>query len=306
MSLILRLIRFLITAIVVVVAVFVVVQLWHVYMLAPWTRDGRVMAQTVVVAPEVSGTIIAVPLKDNQLVHKGDVLFQIDPIRFKIALEQAQSQLDGAKLELQQRQADVARRKGLGGLISKEEVVNTGIGAEVANTSLVGAQAAVDLAQLNLARSTIYAPVTGIITHLRLQAGDFADAGHPAIAIIDTATFQIIAYFEETKLAHMHEGDAASIRLMGFPDRLTGHITSIGRGIGDQNDVVNSRGLPEVNPVFDWVRLAQRIPVDIAIDQVPPGVLLAAGMTGSVNIGRQVPVQTGLAGRIQRWFEGNL
>jgi multidrug resistance efflux pump len=306
MSLILRLLRFLITVAVVAVAVFVVVQIWHVYMLAPWTRDGRVLAQTVVVAPEVSGTIVSVPLTDNQFIHKGDVLFQIDQTRFKIALAQAQSQLDAAQLQLKQRQADVARRRGLAGLISKEEVANTGIASDVAGASLTGAQAAVDLANLNLARSTIYAPADGIITHLRLQAGDFADAGHPLVAIIETSTFQIIAYFEETKIARLKVGDATSIRLMGFPERLTGHISSIGAGIGDQNDVVNSRGLPEVNPVFDWVRLAQRIPIDIAIDTVPAGVRLASGMTCSVNVGRQVPVQTGLAGRVQTWFEGNL
>ncbi|WP_284947447.1 efflux RND transporter periplasmic adaptor subunit [Acidisoma cladoniae] len=306
MSLILRLIRFLITVAVVAVAVFVVVQIWHVYMLAPWTRDGRVLAQTVIVAPEVSGTIVSVPLTDNQVVHKGDVLFQIDQIRFKIALAQAQSQLDAAQLQLKQRQADVARRRGLAGLISKEEVANTGIASDVAGASLTGAEAAVDLARLNLARATVYAPADGVITHLRLQAGDFADAGHPLVAIIETSTFQIIAYFEETKIARLKLGDVTSIRLMGFPARLTGHISSIGAGIGDQNDVVNSRGLPEVNPVFDWVRLAQRIPIDIAIDTVPAGVRLASGMTCSVNVGRQVPVQTGLAGRLQTWFEDNL
>ena len=131
-------------------------------------------------------------------------------------------------------------------------------------------------------------------------------AGHPAIALIDTHSFQIIAYFEETKLAHVQEGDAVSIRLMGFPERLSGHVGSIGRGIGNQNDAVDARGLPEVNPIFDWVRLAQRIPVDIIIDKVPPGVLLASGMTCSVNVGREVPVQTGLAGQVQRWLEDNL
>lgn len=306
MPVIFRLIRFLVTLAVVAAAVFVVIQIWNVYMLAPWTRDGRVFAQTVVIAPEVSGTIVSVPLTDNQLVHKGDVLFKIDPSRFQIALAQAQAQLDAAQLQLKKAQQDVARRRGLAGLISKEDVVNTGIDSDVAAAGLSGAQAAVDLAKLNLVRSTIYAPVTGIVTHLRLQAGDFAEAGHPSIALINTGTFQIIAYFEETKLAHVQVGDVASIRLMGFPERLTGHVGSVGRGIGDQNDVVNSRGLPQINPVFDWVRLAQRIPVNVTIDQVPPGVLLAAGMTCSVNVGREVPVQTGLAGKVQRWLEDNL
>jgi multidrug resistance efflux pump len=306
MTSILRLIRFLITLAIVAVAVFVVVQIWNVYVLSPWTRDGRVFAQTVVVAPEVSGTIVSVPLTDNQLVQKGAVLFQIDRQRFQIALAQAQSQLDAAKLQLQERQQDVARRRGLSGLISKEDVANTSIASAVASANMAGAQAAVDLANYNLSRTTLYAPVTGIVTHLRLQTGDYATAGHPYISLIDTHSFQVIAYFEETKLAHVHEGDPASIRLMGFPQRLAGHVGSIGRGINDQNDQVNERGLPEVNPVFDWVRLAQRIPVDIIIDTVPHGVLLASGMTCSVNVGREVPDQTGMAGRMQRWLENNL
>ena len=306
MSSILRLIRFLITLAVVAAAVFVVIQIWNVYELAPWTRDGRVFAQTVVVAPEVSGTVVSVPLRDNQLVQKGAVLFQIDPQRFQIALAQAQAQADAAKLQLQAREADVARRRGLTGLVSREDVENTGIASAVAGADLGGAQAAVDLAKYDLARTTLTAPVTGIVTHLRLQSGDYATAGHPYITLIDTSSFQILAYFEETKLAHVHPGDAASIRLMGFPQRLTGHVGSIGRGIGDQNDEVNGRGLPEVNPVFDWVRLAQRIPVDVIIDRVPAGVLLASGMTASVNVGREVPQQKGFAGRVQRWLEDNL
>jgi multidrug resistance efflux pump len=306
MSAVIRLIRFLITLAVVAVAVFIVVQLWNVYMLAPWTRDGRVFAQTVIVAPEVSGTVVSVPLKDNQPVQKGQVLYQIDKSRFEIALDQAQSALQAAQLQEKKAQDDVARRRGLSGLISKEDVSNTNIASAVASANVSGAQAAVDLAKLNLARSTLYAPVSGIVTHLRLQAGDFATAGHPDIALINTASFQVIGYFEETKIAKVHVGDAVSIKLMGFPDRLTGHVSSIGAGIGDQNDSVNTRGLPEVNPVFDWVRLAQRIPVYIAIDHLPPGVVLASGMTCSVNVGREVPEAHGVTGRMQRWMEDNL
>jgi multidrug resistance efflux pump len=306
MSAILRLIRFLVTLAAVGLAIFVVVQIWRVYMLAPWTRDGRVFAQNVVVAPEVSGTVVSVPLYDNELVQKGAVLFQLDPQRFQIAIAQAQAQLAAAKLQLQARQADVARRRGLSGLVSKEDMANTGIASAVAAANVDAAQAAVDLAKYDLARATLYAPVTGIVTHLRLQAGDYATAGHPYISLIDTHSFQVIAYFEETKLGHVHEGDPASIRLMGFPERIRGHVGSIGRGIDNQNDQVNDRGLPVVNPVFDWVRLAQRIPVDVIIDQVPPGVLLASGMTCSVNVGREVPVQKGIAGQIQHWLENNL
>lgn len=306
MSAVLRLIRFLITLAVVAFAVFIVVQLWNVYMLAPWTRDGRVFAQTVVVAPEVSGTVVSVPLTDNEPVKKGQILYQIDRSRFQIALDQAEAQLAAAQLQAKKAQEDVARRKGLSGLISKEDVANTSIASEIASADVTGAQAAVDLARLNLQRSTLYAPVSGIVTHLRLQVGDYATAGHPYVALINTGSFQIIGYFEETKISKLHVGDAASIKLMGFHDRMTGHVSSIGAGIGDQNDAANPRGLPEVNPVFDWVRLAQRIPVYITIDHLPAGMVLASGMTCSVNVGRAVPARTGFAGRMQSWLEDNL
>ncbi|GAB0114781.1 efflux RND transporter periplasmic adaptor subunit [Acidisoma sp. C75] len=306
MHLLLRLIRLLITLAVVAAAVFVIVQLWNVYMLAPWTRDGRVFAQTVVVAPEVPGTVVSVPLHDNERVQKGAVLFAIDPSRFRIALDQAEASLAAARLDQQKAAEDAARRRGLSGLISKEDLANTNIAANVAAAQVQGAEAAVALAKLNLQRATVYAPVTGIVTHLRLQAGDYVNAGQHVVTLIDTETFQIRAYFEETKIGLIHPGDAARIRLMGYPELLAGHVLSIGHGIGDINDATDPRGLPQINPVFDWVRLAQRIPVDIAIDRVPPGVLLASGMTCSVDVGRPVPPRPGLAGRIQRWFEGNL
>jgi RND family efflux transporter MFP subunit len=265
-----------------------------------------VLAQTVTVAPEVSGTVTSVPLTDNELVQKGAELFQLDQVRFQIALAQAQSQLDSAQLQLKLRQADVARRKGLAGLVSQEETQTVGISAEVAGASLGGAQASVDLAKLNLTRSTLYAPTTGYVTHLRLQPGDYADAGTPVVAIIDSSSFWVAGYFEETKLAHVHLGDHARIRLMGFPTPLLGHVTSIGRGIADANDAVNSRGLPTVAAVFEWVRLAQRIPVNFQIDSVPPSVLLAAGMTASIDVGPDRSRQRGLAGKVQRWIEDNL
>ena len=306
MSVVLRLIRFLITLAILAVAVFIVVQLWNVYMLAPWTRDGRVFAQTVVVAPEVSGTVVSMPLRDNEAVTKGQVLYQIDKVRFQIALDQAQAQLQAAQLSYKKAQDDAARRRGLAGLVSKEDVANTDIASTIAGANVSGAQAAVDLAKLNLERSTLYAPVTGVVSHLRLQSGDFATAGHPDVALIDTSSFKVIGYFEETKISKIHVGETASIKLMGFPERLTGHVSSIGLGIANQNDGANPNGLPEVNPVFDWVRLAQRIPVYITIDTMPPGVVLASGMTCSVNVGREVPAQHGFVGRVQRWLEDNL
>jgi multidrug resistance efflux pump len=307
MSFVIRTLRALATLALALIALLVLVEVWDVYMVAPWTRDGRVFAQTVIVAPEVSGTVVSVPLVENQLVHKGDILFQLDASRFEIAIAQAQAQMDQATVQLKEREEDEARRAGLQGLVSNEERRNATLAVNIANAALGGAVAAVNLAKLNLARSTVYAPTTGYITHLRLQAGDYAVAGTPVVTVLDSATFRVIAYFEETKLSKIAMNAPATIKLMGYPQRLSGYVRGIGRGIGDQNDMVDKLGLPEVNPVFDWVRLAQRIPVDIAIRAVPPGVVLASGMTCSVEVDDgSRHRRDDIGDRLRRWFEETL
>ena len=302
----LRMLRVVVTLSAAACAIYLVILIWDVYILSPWTRDARVLAQTVIVAPEVSGTVIDVPLTENQNVREGQVLFRLDPIRFKIALAQATSQLATAQLQLTERQEDQSRREGLAGLISSEERINSALDASIAEATLEGAQAAVDLARLNLDRSTIYAPVGGYITHLRLQAGDYVDSGQPVVTVLDSSTFQVVAYFEETKLGQIKIGQAASVKLMGYGPRIEGHIVSIGRGIGDDNGKIDALGLPVVNPVFDWVRLAQRIPVDVNLDAVPAEIILASGMTCSVDVGSSSRPGNGIGMRLRRWLENNL
>jgi multidrug resistance efflux pump len=236
------------------------------------------------------------------LVHKGDVLFTIDPERFRLAIAQAAAQVDTARLQQQLRQSDVRRRQGLTGIVSAEEQERIASTAAVAASSLEGAQAALDLAKLNLQRSTLYAPVNGYVTHLRLRVGDYANAGQPRLAVIDADSFWISGYFEETKIAAIHVGDAARIKLMGYAAPLSGHVESFGRGISDVNDTANGIGLPTVNPIFTWVRLAQRIPVRIAIDRIPDGVMLASGMTASVSVGPESAEKSLLLS----WLKDNL
>jgi multidrug resistance efflux pump len=305
MNVVSRFLRVLVTLAVVLLAIFMLVQVWDVYMRAPWTRDGRVMAQTVIVAPEVSGTVVAMNLSENQLVHQGDILYRLDPTRFTIALDQAQAALDAAQLQLKQQQQEFARRQSLAGLVSSEDRQNAGIASAIAQARVAGAEADFALAKLNLARATITAPVTGYVTRLRLQVGDYAPAGKPLITIIDANSFRITAYFEETKLSMIHPGSPVSIKLLGYHPRLSGHVESIGRGINDANEAISPLGLPMVNPVFDWVRLAQRIPVDIHIDHIPPGIVLAAGMTCSVDVGSAAR-HHGIAARLRHWLENNL
>ncbi len=152
----------------------------------------------------------------------------------------------------------------------------------------------------------MYAPANGYVTRLRLRAGDYASAGQPRIAIVDADSFWLEGYFEETKFSRIHVGDPARIQLMGYAPRLSGHVESFDRGISNSNDAVNALGLPVVNPVFTWVRLAQRIPVRVHIDSVPPGVALVAGMTCSIAIGGPDNDHMAPAGRLIAWLQDRL
>lgn len=295
--------RLAITLAMVVVAVVLGAALWSAYMLAPWTRDGRVLAQVVDVAPEVSGTVTEVRVADNQYVRKGDVLFVIDPARFRLGIAQAQAQLDAARQQQQLRESDVKRRAGLTGIVSGEEQERVANVAQVASSNLAGVQVALDMARLNLQRSVLLAPADGWVTHLRLRVGDYATAGRPMVAVLDAQSFWVDGYFEETKLARIHVGDSARVKLMAYEAPVSGHVESIGRGISDPDEAVNARGLPAVNPVFTWVRLAQRLPVRIAIDAVPAGVTLAAGLTASVSVGDPAAQPRG---KLLAWLEDNL
>jgi multidrug resistance efflux pump len=284
MYLVRYLIRIIVTLAVVGVAVVLVFAVWHTYMIAPWTRDGRVQAEVVDIAPEIPGTVVSVPVHDNQYVHKGDVLFALDAVRFRIAIAEAQASVDRATQQLRLDKSDANRRKGLTGIVSAEEQEKYAITAAVAAAELDAARAALDRANLNMARSELRSPVNGYVTNLRLRVGDYATVGQPRVAVIDADSFWIYGYFEETQIQGVHVGDPARIKLMGYRRTLTGQVESITRGITDQDSQIDRYGLPDVNPVFTWVRLAQRIPVRIAIESVPPGILLASGMTCSVSV----------------------
>lgn len=258
--------------------------MWKHYAQTPWTRDGRVRADVVQIAPDVSGPVSSVAVKDNQWVNRGDVLYSIDPHWLKLAVSSAQADVEAKRHEMLMRQDAARRRSQIKGVISREDLQQTDSAANVAVANYHGALAALELAQLNLSHATVRAPVAGYVTHLRLRAGDYATAGVTKVAIVDASSFWVVGYFEETKLRHIRVGNTAHVALMGFEPVITGHVESIGHGIGDDNDETGGLGLPEVNPTFSWVRLAQRIPVRIHIDRLPEGVELVAGLSASVSI----------------------
>ena len=279
MTVLKRLLHPALTLAVVAATVLLLAALWRTYMLAPWTRDGRV-------TPEVSGTVVDVRAVDNQFVHRGDILYVIDPHRFRLALDSAQSVVLARREDVALKTAAARRRNQLSpGVVASEAVEQANGMAAIARADH---DAAAQVAEVNLDRTTIRAPVDGYVTNLRLRPGDYATTGATRVSVIDAEGFWITAYFEETKLSRIAIGARAEIRLMGFEPPLSGHVESIGHGIADANESRDHLGLPTVNPVFTWVRLAQRIPVRIHIDAVPPGVTLAAGMTCSVAVGEAV------------------
>uniref|UniRef100_A0A8H9YNP2 HlyD family secretion protein n=1 Tax=Pseudomonas tritici TaxID=2745518 RepID=A0A8H9YNP2_9PSED len=276
--------RYSLTLSAVAVATLLAFMVWKHYAQTPWTRDGRVRADVVQIAPDISGPVSSVAVRDNQWVNRGDVLYTIDPHWLKLSVLSAQADVEAKRHELLMRQDAARRRAQIKGMISSEDIQQTRSAASVAAANFQGALAALELAQLNLSHAVVRSPVAGYVTHLRLRPGNYATAGETKVAIIDAQSFWVVGYFEETKLRHIHVGNTAQVSLMGFDPIITGHVESIGRGIGDSNDETGGLGLPEVNPTFNWVRLAQRVPVRIQLDALPEGIVLVAGLSASVSI----------------------
>ena len=278
-------VRILVTLVAVVIAGIAGWYLWRTYEESPWTRDGRVRANVVMVAPDVAGAVIDIHVKDNQEVRIGDVLFTIDPARYKLALASAEAAVAGARSVLDQRGEEQARREHLSSASISEEALNQARSATLAaQASYDQAVAAHGVAKLNLARTEVRSPVNGHVTNLLVDRGDYATAGHAMLAVVDSDSFYVAGYFEETKLRHINKGDKVSIRLMGYDTPLQGHVAGIARAITDRDNAIGNDLIANVNPTFNWVRLAQRIPVRISIDDIPKGVTLSAGMTATVVV----------------------
>ena len=277
--------RLLVTLGMVAVAVVVGLALWDYYMEAPWTRDGRVRADVVAVAPDVSGLVTEVLVQDNQIVKRGDVLFRIDPDRFALALRQAEAMVAGKQATMEQAAADYARYAKLSDAAVSQQRVEAARATDLEAKAAYGqATADRDLARLNLERSAVKASVNGRITNMELRPGAYVTTGRGVMALIDSDTLRVEGYFEETKLPRIHVGDRARIRLMGESATLTGRVESFAGGIEDRERTAGSNLLASVNPTFAWVRLAQRIPVRIKLDSVADEVRLVSGRTATVAV----------------------
>jgi multidrug resistance efflux pump len=282
--LLLGLARWSITVLLIVAATIVARWLWDRYETAPWTRDGHVYADVVRVAPDVSGLVTKVLVHDNDLVHKGQLLFVVDRPRYTDALGQADAAVASARATLEQARRVTRRDRALGDLVATEAREEDDARVQTSLAALNQAMAARSTARLSLDRTAVTASVNGYVTNLSLRPGDYLGAGMEALAMIDLDSIRIEAYLEETKLRHVEIGDQARIRLMGDEEDLGGHVESIAGGIADDQRSSSPNLLPVVNATFTWVRLAQRIPVRIHVDRMPLGTRLILGRTATVSI----------------------
>lgn len=272
------------TLLILALAIWIGRLLWIHYMDTPWTRDGRVRADVINVAADVSGVVIDVPVKDNQPVRKGDLLMQIDPEHYQLAVKQAEAMVASRKATWEMRKVNANRRKDMDALVisaeSREDASNVATSAQ-ADYQLAVAQ--LEAAQLNLQRTKVLAAVDGYVTNLNVHRGDYARIGEAKMAVVDRNSFWVYGFFEETKLPHVRIGDPADMQLMSG-EVMKGHVESIARAIYDRDNPESRELIADVNPTFNWVRLAQRVPVRIHLDDVPEGVVLAAGITCTVIV----------------------
>ncbi len=300
-----RLLRLAATGLILLLALGAAAIVWRYYVVAPWTRDGRVRVQVAGVAPQVSGQIVALKVGDNQPVKQGDVLYVIDPFDFEVAVAQAEAEVKNREADLQVKNAQSARRQALSTVSTSVEEKQQYAGtAKIAEAALETAKAQLSQARTNLKRTEVRAPVNGRVTNLLLRTGDYAQTGTVNVRVIDTDSFWVDGYFEETKLAGIKVDDPAEMALMGFDAPLRGRVESITLGIATANAAPSTQGLPNVDPVYTWVRLAQRVPVRIRIEQVPENVPLVAGMTATVVVNGGRGPEPGWLARLRRALTG--
>lgn len=352
--------RYALFAAIMLIAVGLVAWRYYDYLVNPWTRDGQVMANVIRIAPRVSGPVIELPIRDNQHVKAGDLLFRIDPRTFQTDLALAEAKLDRTKKNLialdkqvaaaeaavEQTQSAIVQAKSdvdaktstltdakktldrhaallkthdvsqaaydtalrdyqvdlatknaadaaLLGAQSQLRQAEAQLAQAQADRGLIGpqnaqlreAQAQLDTAQLNLSFTEVRASVNGMISNLNIRLGSQAVANQPFMALIDENSFWVDAFFRETLVAEVSAGDSVIITLMGYPDTpLRGHVDSIGWGIAVDNGSTGQNLLPTVAPTFQWIRLAQRIPIRVILDEVPKSVVLRVGQTASVLV----------------------
>lgn len=275
----------LLTVVVVAIGAYCSYYLWQTYLVAPWTRDGRLRAQIAEIAPQVSGNIVHIAVPDNGFVKKDDIILEIDPSNYRIALAQCEAELAGAKFQEEQLASNARRLDEMPPhLVSAEQVTDANLAWKAQQQAVKAAEAALSQAQLNLQRTRVRAPFDGFVANMDLRVGSWLNAGEAVLAFINRRDFFVVGYFQENRLKGVCPGAPASITFLGEDTVYPGKVTSVGRGIADSNQNTSSQLLANVDQTFPWIRLAQRIPVRVAFDQPLPEPALIAGRTTSVVV----------------------
>lgn len=283
-TLIRKISRTAITVILVVLAFIAIFRAWVYYTESPWTRDARFSADVVAIAPDVAGLITDVKVKDNQLVSKNQVLFTIDQPRYQKALEEADADVAYYQALASEKRREAGRRNQLGvQAMSREEIDQANNLLQTVEHQLAKAQATRDLARLDLDRTVIRAPADGWVTNLNVYSGEFITRGSTAVALVKKESFYVVAYMEETKLEGVRPGYRAEITPLGSTKVIKGTVDSVAAGVTNASSSSDAKGMATIDSNLEWVRLAQRVPVRIRLDQ-QQGNLWPAGTTATVII----------------------
>jgi RND family efflux transporter MFP subunit len=264
-------------------------QVFEDYFSNPWTRDGQVRGNVIQIAPRVTGMVTSIAVIDNQYVHRGDTLFELDQEPFEIAIAQAAANLERAHISSRAAKIEYDRLQDIfqkdPGAVSQKDLnrreanyLESLSQIDVATESLRGAK-------LNLGYTHIYAPVDGYVSNVDFQIGTQAVANSPILALVESDSFWVFGYFRESQIGKFDIGDPARVTLMAYPETpLEGTVESLGWGIAPSDGNTGVKLLPSIKPVFQWIRLAQRIPVRIKLEKIPDGVELRFGLTASVMV----------------------
>ena len=259
------------------------------YLSNPWTRDGQVRGQVIQVAPRVSGMVTRIAVIDNQYVRAGDLLFEIDPEPFEIAVSQAEANLKRARISSRaseieyERLQEIARQDA--GAVSAKDLNRREAGYLQSLSEIDVYAEQLRSARLDLGYTRVSAAVDGYVSNINFQIGDQAVANTPILALVDSNSFWVFGYFRESEIGKIRIGDPARVTLMAYPDQpLAGTVESLGWGIAPSDGNSGYNLLPSIKPVFQWIRLAQRIPVRVKLAALPEGVILRYGLTASVMI----------------------
>jgi multidrug resistance efflux pump len=284
-----RFIKLSLTLALIIAAVYFGYDKYRRYIENPWTRDGQVRTQVVQIAPRVTGMVTKIHVTDNQHVKKGDLLFEIDPSRYELKVKQARARLQRALEAAKGTKTEYERVKKIyehdRGAVSQKDLVRNETAYFKSLADIDAAREALNAAKLNLSFTKVYAPVDGYVSNITFQVGTQATANRPILALVDEHSFWVFGFFKESAIKHIAVGDKAIVTLMAYPDTpLKGKVESIAWGISHKDGNPGENLLPRVNPVFQWIRLAQRIPVRIELTDVPENVKLRYGLTASVLI----------------------